>query len=40
MESMPSSEETWIKHLGDLARCRMAIEEADLRDREVLSGVA
>jgi hypothetical protein len=40
MESMPSFEETWTECLGDLARCRTAIEEADLRDREVWSGVA
>jgi hypothetical protein len=40
MESVPSFEETWIECLGDLARYRMAMEEADLRDREVWSGVA
>src|SRR5271170_2392184 len=40
MESVPSFEETWIECLGDLARYRMAIEEADERDREVWSGVA
>jgi hypothetical protein len=40
MESVPSFEETWIECLGDLAHYRMAIEEADLRDREVWSGVA
>jgi hypothetical protein len=40
MESVPNFEETWIECLGDLARYRMAIEEADLRDREVWSGVA
>jgi Est1 DNA/RNA binding domain len=40
MESVPSFEETWIECLGDLARYRMAIEEADLRDREVWAGVA
>ncbi len=39
LESVPSFEETWIECLGDLARYRMAIEEADLRDREVWSGV-
>ena len=37
---MSSFEETWIECLGDLARYRMAIKEADLRDREVWSGVA
>ena len=40
MESVPSFEETWIECLGDLARYRMAIEEADMRDREVWAGVA
>ena len=40
MESVPSFLETWIECLGDLARYRMAIEEIDLRDREVWSGVA
>ena len=40
MESVPSFEETWIECLGDLARYRMAIEEADLRDRETWAGVA
>jgi hypothetical protein len=40
MESVPSFEETWIECLGDLARYRMAIEEADLRDREIWSNVA
>jgi hypothetical protein len=39
-ESVPSFEETWIECLGDLARYRMAIEEADLRDREVWAGVS
>lgn len=40
MESVPAFLETWIECLGDLARYRMAIEEVDLRDREVWSGVA
>jgi hypothetical protein len=40
VESVPSFAETWIECLGDLARYRMAIEEADLRDREVWAGVA
>jgi len=39
MESIPSFE-TWIDCFGDLARCCMAIEEADLRHREIWSGVA
>jgi len=40
MESVPTFEDTWIECLGDLARYRMAVEEADLRDREVWAGVA
>jgi hypothetical protein len=40
MESVPSFEEIWIECLGDLARYRMAIEEEDLREREIWSGVA
>ncbi|KAI7975027.1 hypothetical protein EIK77_000546, partial [Talaromyces pinophilus] len=40
LESVPQFEETWIECLGDLARYRMAIEEADMRDREVYTGVA
>lgn len=40
MESVPSFVETWIECLGDLARYRMAIEEIDLRDREIWSGCA
>ncbi len=40
MESVPSFLETWIECLGDLARYRMAIEEVDMRDREIWSNVA
>jgi hypothetical protein len=40
VESVPSFEETWIECLGDLVRYRIAIEEADLQDREIRSGVA
>lgn len=39
-ESVPSFLETWIECLGDLARYRMAIEEIDMRDREIWSNVA
>jgi hypothetical protein len=39
-ESVPNFEETWIECLGDLARDRMAIEEADRCNREVWSRVA
>jgi hypothetical protein len=40
MESALPFEDTLIGSLGDLTRYRMAIEEADLRDRDVWSGVA
>uniref|UniRef100_A0A093ULP7 Casein kinase I like hhp1 n=1 Tax=Talaromyces marneffei PM1 TaxID=1077442 RepID=A0A093ULP7_TALMA len=40
LESVPQFEEIWIECLGDLARYRMAIEEADMRDREMYRGVA
>jgi len=39
-ETVPSFEDTWIECLGDLARYRMAIEDEDLRDREIWAGVA
>lgn len=39
-ETVPDFLETWIECLGDLARYRMAIEEADLRDREIWSNTA
>ncbi|KAL2005513.1 hypothetical protein VTN00DRAFT_2724 [Thermoascus crustaceus] len=38
--SVPTFEETWIECLGDLSRYRMAVEEADMQDREVWAGVA
>lgn len=39
-ETVPSFEDTWIECLGDLARYRMAVEELDMRDREIWGGVA
>ncbi|KAJ4286340.1 hypothetical protein N0V90_013374 [Kalmusia sp. IMI 367209] len=39
-ESVPQFEDTWIECLGDLGRYRMAIEDEDLRDRELWAGVA
>ncbi|KAI9046980.1 hypothetical protein LZ554_009055 [Drepanopeziza brunnea f. sp. 'monogermtubi'] len=39
-ETVPAFEDTWIECLGDLGRYRMAIEDDDLRDREVWTGVA
>ncbi|KAJ5176722.1 DNA/RNA-binding domain E.t1.c1-type [Penicillium canariense] len=39
-ESVDAFRETWIECLGDLARYRMAVEESDMRDREVWAGVS
>jgi hypothetical protein len=39
-ETVPAFEDTWIECLGDLGRYRMAIEDDDVRDREVWTGVA
>ena len=39
-ETVPAFEGTWIECLGDLGRYRMAIEDDDIRDREVWTGVA
>lgn len=40
LESVSTFRETWIECLGDLARYRMAVEESDMRDREVWAGVS
>lgn len=40
LENIPNFRETWIECLGDLARYRMAIEESDMRDREVWATVS
>ncbi|CAI7572030.1 unnamed protein product [Penicillium manginii] len=40
LENIPYFRETWIECLGDLARYRMAIEESDMRDREVWATVS
>ncbi|KAF4466808.1 hypothetical protein FALBO_6334 [Fusarium albosuccineum] len=39
-ETIPAFEDTWIECLGDLGRYRMAIEDDDIRDREVWTGVS
>jgi hypothetical protein len=39
-ETVPAFEETWIECLGDLGRYRMAIEDDDVRDREVWQNCA
>jgi hypothetical protein len=39
-ETVPASEDTWIECLGDLGRYRMAIEDDDIRDRELWNCVS
>ncbi|KAL2018448.1 hypothetical protein VTK56DRAFT_804 [Thermocarpiscus australiensis] len=39
-ETVPAFENTWIECLGDLGRYRMAIEDDDIRDREVWTAVS
>jgi hypothetical protein len=39
-EPVATVEDTWIECLGDLGRYGMAIEDEDLRDREIWAGVA
>lgn len=39
-ETVSAFEDTWIECLGDLGRYRMAIEDEDVRDREIWAGVA
>ncbi|KAI9804441.1 MAG: hypothetical protein M1825_001340 [Sarcosagium campestre] len=39
-ETVPSFEATWIECLGDLGRYRMAIEDDDIRDRKIWTGVS
>jgi hypothetical protein len=39
-EAVPAFEDIWIECLGDLGRYRMSIEDDDIRDREVWTGVA
>ncbi|KAJ4130695.1 hypothetical protein NW768_006233 [Fusarium equiseti] len=38
--TMPAFEDTWIGCLGDLGRYRMAIEDDDIRDREIWTNVS
>ncbi|OBT57876.1 hypothetical protein VE04_02097 [Pseudogymnoascus sp. 24MN13] len=40
LETVPAFEDTWIECLGDLGRYRMAIEDDNVRDREVWAQVA
>ncbi|KAI8665243.1 EST1-DNA-bind domain-containing protein [Fusarium sp. Ph1] len=39
-EMVPTFEDTWIECLSDLGRCRMAIEDDDIRDREAWTEVS
>ncbi|KAF5132832.1 EST/SMG-like protein 1 [Metarhizium anisopliae] len=39
-ETVPTFEDTWIECLGDLGRYRMAVEDDDIRDREIWTGVS
>jgi hypothetical protein len=39
-ETVPAFEETWIECLGDLGRYRMAIEDDDIKDRDVWTSVS
>ena len=39
-DTVPTFEDTWIECLGDLGRYRMAIEDDDIRDREVWTNVS
>ncbi|KAI3331235.1 hypothetical protein F4824DRAFT_514595 [Ustulina deusta] len=39
-ETVPAFEDAWIECLGDLGRYRMAIEDEDIRDREVWTSVS
>ncbi|OTA63177.1 hypothetical protein K449DRAFT_421966 [Hypoxylon sp. EC38] len=39
-ETVPAFEDTWIECLGDLGRYRMAIEDDDIKDREIWTSVS
>ncbi|OWT42552.1 TPR-like protein [Pochonia chlamydosporia 170] len=39
-ETVPAFEDTWVECLGDLGRYRMAVEDDDIRDREIWTGVS
>lgn len=39
-ETVPAFEDTWVECLGDLGRYRMAIEDEDIRDREIWTAVS
>ncbi len=39
-ESAPAFEDIWIECLGDVARYRMVIEDEDLKERDIWSGIA
>ncbi|KAI0525819.1 hypothetical protein F5B22DRAFT_587878 [Xylaria bambusicola] len=39
-ETIPAFEDIWIEYLGDLGRYRMAIEDKDIKDKEVWTSVS
>lgn len=39
-ETVPAFRDTWVECLGDLSRYRMAIEDEDIYDREIWTGVS
>ena len=39
-ETVPNFEDSWIECLGDLGRYRLAIEDEDIRDREIWTDVS
>ncbi|KAG0648643.1 esl2 [Hyphodiscus hymeniophilus] len=39
-ETIPAIEDTWIKCLGDPRQYRLGLEDGDIRDREVWTGIA
>jgi hypothetical protein len=40
LESVSAFRDTWIECLGDLARYRMAVEESDMRERQIWASVS
>lgn len=40
LETVPRFEQVWMECLGDLARCRMRLEQSDLGEYELWAGIA
>lgn len=38
--TVPAFEDTWMEFLGNIARYRMAVEDDDIRDRQIWTGVS